>query len=702
VPDSTTPTQAPPTIPTPAIGNDPIPGDRDLSQPVNPRPDLSPDQYRASEGLASEITSNLVPKAVDFNDPEAAGLPRNSRPYIINMEQAFQLALINARAYQTNLENVYISALAVTLQRFVFTPQFYAGLTPTTGVANGPTAVSGPGGGFAPPILINQFNYQTAATGSQLSALNLGTAAGFGKVFQSGARLVAGFANQVVFNFIGKNSSQPTVRSFLPLTLVQPFLRGGGRAVTLELLTQAERNLLYNVRSFAKFRQEFIVATLVGGTPTTTLGVSLAAQSVGFSSGGNTDPAVGYINVLEDIQILENARRNIAAFEQYRAVYSELIKGESSGLTQLQLDQVDQNLQNARLALVNFRNIYRSDLDGFKLQMGLPPDTPIMPERSLVRVFKEVYDAVDEWQRNPRRELSELPRFALRLPKLPDVVLDGRSLLSVYPLNPLSLYDARSDNEDKLEDILLAAERTALEHRLDLMNARAQLYDAWRQIKVQANTLLGILNVTLTNTFVTPPTTNNPFGFVDQAKNFSLVINGELPLVRLTERNNFRTALLMYQRQRRALQSAEDTVKYVIRNDIRSLHQQYLAYEIQKRNFVLLIRQKDQAFEQIIAPPAGAAGAGNANGAVQTNNLIQAQGALIQAENAVITAWYMYTQARLFLFRDLGTLPYDEWEAFNELFPDEPISYSADAAARGAGATRAAASRSEPEAGVRR
>ena len=58
--------------------------------------------------------------------------------------------------------------------------------------------------------------------------------AGVGKVFNSGARLLAGFANQIVFNFVGKNSFQPTVQSFLPLTLVQPFLRGGGRAVTLE------------------------------------------------------------------------------------------------------------------------------------------------------------------------------------------------------------------------------------------------------------------------------------------------------------------------------------------------------------------------------------------------------------------------------------------------------------------------------------
>ena len=154
---------------------------------------------------------------------------------------------------------------------------------------------------------------------------------------------------------------------------------------------------------------------------------------------------------------------------------------------------------------------------------------------------------------------------------------------------------------------MLAAERIALERRLDVMNARAELYDAWRQIRVTANALRGVLNVTLTNQFLTPPTTTNPFAFLEQAKQFSLVINAELPLVRLDERNNFRTALINYQRARRPLMNAEDFTKFQVRSDIRSMQTLYLTYEITRRNLVLTIRQKDQAFEQIIAPPAGAA-----------------------------------------------------------------------------------------------
>ena len=46
------------------------------------------------------------------------------------------------------------------------------------------------------------------------------------------------------------------------------------------------------------------------------------------------------------------------------------------------------------------------------MQMGLPPDTPLIPDRGLTRRFKDVYAAVDRWQRDPRRELEDLPSFA--------------------------------------------------------------------------------------------------------------------------------------------------------------------------------------------------------------------------------------------------------------------------------------------------
>ena len=654
------------------------PTDPNLRAPVNPRPDLTPDQYRASEAVGAEMSGLLSFGPLDFDLTTEYGLPRDSRPYLLTIDEAFRLALINSRAYQTNLENVYLAAIPVTLQRFAFMPQFYAGLGGANAAVS-PGALGGlplafPAAGISPATA---FNYSTHATGAPASTLSIGTVAGFGKVFQNGMDLAAGFANQVVFNFFGHDSKQPRVQSFLPLTLMMPFLRGGGRAVTLEPLTQAERNLVYQVRIFALFRQQFTVATLVGGVIPT---FGSPVGTLGFVGGG-TDPVVGYVNVLEDVQILENDRRNVATFEQLLRVFKELKEGESSGLTQLQVDQVENNLQSARGRYILDRNTFRNDMDSFKQQMGLPPDTPMVPDRSLTQRFKTAFDALDQWGVDPRRKLEDLPKFVDMLPELEDIVLDGRSVLEVYNgADPIV--------EEDLEDVLLAAERLVLEHRLDLMNTRAALYDAWRQIRVTANSLKGVLNVALTNTFVTQPANTNPLGFLDQAKQFSLVLNTQLPLVRINERNNFRTAILRYQQARRTLQNTEDNLKQLIRQDIRAILVAYQNYRIARVNLVLYARIKDQAFEQIVAPPqaGGGAVAAVALAATQTQNLVSAQNSLIQTESSLVSFWYAYQQARLALYRDIGILPYDEWEAFRALF--STAEYTRDVSISDAGDSR--------------
>lgn len=610
---------------------------------------LSPEQ-------AAELSSVLIPKIPKFNVAAAAGLPRNANPYVVTMQQAFTLGLINSRIYQLQLETLYNSALSVTLQRFAFEPQFYAGMSPRTA----PLGLGFPG--ISP---VTQFIYATRrAQGGQVSTLTTGEIAGFGKLFSTGGQLLMGFANQIVFNFVGKNPIQPTVASSLPLSFVQPFLRGAGRAVVLETLTQAERSLLYQVRSFAKFRQEFTVVMLTGGSITQFgAGFNLA----GFSTAGNADPVLGFIPVAVTYANVIINQKNVAYFEQLATLYEQLIEGESSGLSQLQVDQVRSNVVSARGSLINSVLNLRNSNDQFKQQLGLPPDTPMVPDLSLVQPYLDAYTDIDEWQRDPKRKLEDIPVLVNRIPELQDIVLDGRSLLGMYKNS------TTYNNEEELEETLQAAVRIALEYRLDLMNERAQLYDIWRQIRVRANALKGYLNVSLTNQVFTPPTTFNPFGFDSQAKQFSLVINAELPLIRVAERNAFRQAIIAYEQQRRALMSLEDFIKNQLRSDIRGMQVTFIQYEINKAQLILNIRLKDQAFEQIVAPPQTGAQAlaQSANAATQTSNLINFQGQLIGSELTLLNAFRSYQAARLTVYRDIGTLPYDEWEAFSELFPAE-------------------------------
>jgi hypothetical protein len=667
-----------PEMPRPGAGQRrPVPAapgallDREVAaQPPPVGPAQVVEAGRMGQIEAAELSQVLVPPIYLQNDAEAYGYPKGARVYRITMQQALLLALMNARFYQFNVEAVYLAALPVTLQRFSFEPQFYAGLSPLTGVPQ----INGAGGSIpsSPGVnTANSFNYATRFTPTgQISTLNLGTVAGFGKLFSTGGQLLMGFANEVAFNFVGKNPQQPTVISALPISFMQPLLRGGGRAVVLEGLTQAERNLLYAVRAFALFRQQFFVVTLTGGT---IQNFGNTFTLAGFTTGGNSDPTVGFLPVVFNLVEVEVDRRNIFFLESLVKLYQELIQGETSGLSRLQVDQVLSQLISSRQALFSDKLTYRNSLDQFKMQMSLPPDTPLVVDMSLAQPFYDVFDAVDNWQRNAKRTLDELPQIIAKIPELEDIDVEGRSVLAPYRNYRSTLREFEQENEEGLEDTLQAAVRIALEYRMDLMNDRAQLYDAWRQIRFTANALKGILNVAITNNIYAPIANSNPLSFLSQAKQFGLTLNAELPLVRVNERNNFRTAIINYERTRRSLQTAEDNLKVLLRFDLRNVHLSYINYEIAKRNFELNVRLKDQAFEAIIAPPAGGtqALAQSANAAAQTINLLNFQRTLITSMLALTNGWQAYQTNRLIVYRDIGNLPYDEWEAFSELFPSQ-------------------------------
>ena len=640
-PGAPTPDDQPGPAPTSNDPLDDLNADRpisvDLNSPPITRPNLAPDQVeelnQAKAGFAAALSAGYI----DVNQASAAGLPSESRPPVVNPAAALQLGLINSRIYQSSIEDIYLSSLNVTLQRFAFEPQFTAGVSPGGVPGSGSTS----------------FFYRTAeAPGGSASTLNLNTVAGFSKLFVFGGRLLASFANTTVFNFAGTNPSQPTVSSSLPLQFVQPFLAGGGRAVTLEPLTQVERTLLYQIRTFARFRQQFFVALL-----------SSAGGGGGGLGGG--DPSVGFLQVLQSYQVAENTRRTVAAFERSKEIYEVYAEGSaSSGISQLQVVQIDGNLQNQRVNLINSENTYRNLLDQYKQQLGLPPDTPMILDRTLLDGFSAVFRDIVAWEARADHSPDELDEILGGLPRLQNFTLDGRPLWDISGPRPKTLFA----DPERLEEFLLTAERIALENRLDLMNQRGTLYDSWRQIAVTSNALLPLFNVTYNGQLITPPTTSNPFGFTSQSLQHQLSLQAQLPLIRLNERNNFRVSLINYQRQRRALMQAEDTVKFGVRQLVRSLVQSFENYEITKVQLLLNILQRDQSLQQIVAPPESGA---TSNQATQTLNFIGSITNILSQQNGLVQNWVQYQSTRLALYRDLGIMPYDEWEAFYELFPSE-------------------------------
>ena len=136
----------------------------------------------------------------------------NLRGYRIKLDQAVELGLINGREFQDRREDLYLAALPVTLERFTFATQAFFSRT-------GGAAVGGRG-----PSRRGRVLGPGDATSASPSCFPTGAAV-LVRARQPGRRSTCG-------------SNDPTASvSNLSLSLIQPFLRGGGLAVTLEDLT---------------------------------------------------------------------------------------------------------------------------------------------------------------------------------------------------------------------------------------------------------------------------------------------------------------------------------------------------------------------------------------------------------------------------------------------------------------------------------
>jgi hypothetical protein len=202
--------------------------------------------------------------------------------------------------------------------------------------------------------------------------------------------------------------------------------------------------------------------------------------------------------------------------------------------------------------------------------------------------------------------------------------------------------------------------QVALVNRLDLMNARAQVVDSWRQITVQANSLLGTFDVRYDLNTATPGDGSNGLGFSGPRTSHTVTLRVEPPLVRRAERNQYRAALIGYQRSRRNLMAFEDNILTDARANLRQLRQLAESYSLQQRSLDLAYSQVENARSTFTAPPDPTSARGAAGeAAALTQQLLEAQSSLLQAQNELFTTWVTYLNVRMNLFLDLELLPVD-------------------------------------------
>ncbi len=358
----------------------------DLKQP--PGPD-NPGKTADPMGKGPpELYPSVLTTGSDPASEYLKALESGQTGYRLKLDQAIELGLFNAREYQDRREDLYLIALPVTLERFNFAAQAF----------------------FTEQVIRESTGRQLANGGERWS---LNTTGGVNKLFPTGAMLMVKLANQITIDLSGDKPQ--TSISNLSLSLMQPFLRGGGFAVTLEDLTQAERTLVYAMRSYTRFRKLFYVALAAGGSgggyTNNPYGLQGLSPNLGRGIGGNlTAPNIGYLPLLQQSATLNNQRKNVVALERLLQLYQAFREGGQQ--SDLQVGQVEVQLLTNRSQLLGSANTgasqsgirgFLDSLDNFKLQLGLPitvplelDDGPLRPIRQQLGRFEEVYAQVQQ------------------------------------------------------------------------------------------------------------------------------------------------------------------------------------------------------------------------------------------------------------------------------------------------------------------
>jgi outer membrane protein TolC len=234
---------------------------------------------------------------------------------IMPLAHAVSVATVANRDYQTQKETLYEKALTLTLARHTFEPQFFGTLSGT---------------------YENNAGEESVSSGNQF---------GFNQLLDSGAKVGAGIAIDAS-RFLGSDP-QNSLGTILSANITQPLLRGRGAYLAKEALTQAERDVVYQLRDFARYRKTFVVSVVSD-----------------------------YYRVLQSLDRVKNAENN------YKNVTISLeqaeMLGEAGRMPGFEVDQNRQRVLSARDEVVSAEQTYKQLLDRYKLQLAIPIDANIV------------------------------------------------------------------------------------------------------------------------------------------------------------------------------------------------------------------------------------------------------------------------------------------------------------------------------------
>ncbi len=242
---------------------------------------------------------------------------------MITLPQAVAIATAQNRNYQQQKEQLYLVALDLTGVEHDYAMQWF-GTVDFAYLKNRRTDITG-----------KESTEEQLAQSSEL---------GFNQLLADGTQI--GVAIALDWGRFLTGDPRESLTSVLTATITKPLLRGAGKEIALERLTQAQRNVLYQIRSFNRYRKTFVVLIVDD-----------------------------YYRVLQRLDEVKNAESNY----ERRAQSKERLQmeAEAGRRSQFEVDQAIQDWLTARDNVVSTRERYQQQLDEFKITLALPVDANI-------------------------------------------------------------------------------------------------------------------------------------------------------------------------------------------------------------------------------------------------------------------------------------------------------------------------------------
>ena len=269
---------------------------------------------------ANYKVSDTEPSYSDINIAKA--VPASG---VLTLPQAVAMATAYNREYQTQKEELYIKALDLKLTRHDFEKQYFGVVT----------------GGY------------DADRNDEVVGIEANF--GFNQLLAQGTLITTRVALAWADVLTGNLRSGLT--SILSATITQPLLRGSERKVVLENLTQAERDTLYQVRAFNRFRQTFVV--------------SVISQ---------------YYGVLQLWDIMENTKKNCDTLDLLIGKVEKL--SNAGRVPQFELQRVRQDKLRAYDEYIQAEKQYKQALDEFKITLSLPTNAEFQLDTKVLDTLK--------------------------------------------------------------------------------------------------------------------------------------------------------------------------------------------------------------------------------------------------------------------------------------------------------------------------